>query len=270
MISGATANLPEERVGDLDASNKYRNVDDLSDDDEEAMDISSSDSEAPSRKRARTNNKDAAGDSVPKWSNPDPYTALPCPDESQRKKKDVVKLIRKARLEEAKPAAATEAEDFISFLSDEEESEDSEDSDDEVPPPPEELPPPPPTSAPPAAPPTASTDFPAPPPAAAPAAPPSMPSVLRPSNSLSAVPSSLPPKPDQSGPLGSRKRSVDDVIKPPDYGQLRKVNMKAPKGEIMADWLPKGNEDPCPWATVDHSATSDMAFRYVFGAADAT
>lgn len=55
-------------------------------------------------------------DSMPRWSNPDPYTALPPPDESSRKKKDVVKLIRKARINpksSAKPEAPTD--DFISF-----------------------------------------------------------------------------------------------------------------------------------------------------------
>lgn len=237
LISGATSNLPEERVGDLDASNKYRDVEELSDDDELAMDISSSseksDTEGPSKKRARMDAGDVAADSAPKWSNPDPYTALPCPDESQRKKKDVVKLIRKARLEEAKPATATEAEDFISFLSDDE--EESENSPDEAPPPPpKELPPPP---------------------------PPDAPTGPRTSNALPPGPSSLPPKPDRSGPLGSRKRTADDVIKPPDYEIQKKPSMKPAKGMLVASWMQKANEEPCPWATVDHSATSDMAFR---------
>jgi non-canonical poly(A) RNA polymerase PAPD5/7 len=72
--------------------------------------------EQPSKK-ARTVRKAADGDSVPKWSNPDPYTALPPPDESQRKKKDVVKLIRKARVETnaGSTAKVDPADDFISF-----------------------------------------------------------------------------------------------------------------------------------------------------------
>jgi non-canonical poly(A) RNA polymerase PAPD5/7 len=76
-------------------------------------------------KKARTVTKAADGDSVPKWSNPDPYTALPPPDESQRKKKDVVKLIRKARVETnaGSTAKVDPADDFISFdFGDEEEA----------------------------------------------------------------------------------------------------------------------------------------------------
>ena len=41
----------------------------------------------------------------PRWSNPEYFTALPPPDDSTRKKKDVVKLIRKARV------ALTETDD---------------------------------------------------------------------------------------------------------------------------------------------------------------
>lgn len=59
------------------------------------------------------------GTSLPKWSNPEYYTALPPPDESQRKKKDVVKLIRKARVAIGKNTASANQvvanDDFISF-----------------------------------------------------------------------------------------------------------------------------------------------------------
>ncbi|RSL94988.1 hypothetical protein CDV31_014086 [Fusarium ambrosium] len=30
---------------------------------------------------------------------------------------------------------------------------------------------------------------------------------------------------------------------------------------LLSNWQPKSSEDRCPWATVDHSATTDMAFR---------
>ncbi|RSL94987.1 hypothetical protein CDV31_014085 [Fusarium ambrosium] len=137
IVSGATANLPEERLGEEGAA-KFRSIDELSDDDELEMDISDSEeTEGPSKKRAKTGDDSASGDAAPKWSNPDPYTALPCPDESTRKKRDMVKLIRKARVEDetaAKLAASTEAEDFISFDLTEDES--SEDEVVEVPPPP--------------------------------------------------------------------------------------------------------------------------------------
>ena len=57
--------------------------------------------------------------SVPKWSNPDPYTVLPPADDSQRKKRDVLKLIRKARItNDAENQVRSEVaanNDFISF-----------------------------------------------------------------------------------------------------------------------------------------------------------
>lgn len=56
---------------------------------------------------------------APKWSNPDPYTALPPPSEQTNKRIDVVKLIRKARLDNAAKAnendAVKENSDFISL-----------------------------------------------------------------------------------------------------------------------------------------------------------
>ncbi|KAK5995343.1 Poly(A) RNA polymerase protein 2 [Cladobotryum mycophilum] len=237
LISGLPTNLPDEHLHDGEGA-KFRDLNELSDDDELEMDISSqSESEEPSKKRTRTAAVDESADLAPKWSNPDPYTALPCPDDSLRKKRDVVKLIRKARLEDAgKPGDPTEAENFLSF----DLSENEEDSDDdvvEVPKPPSELPPPLPPGPP----------------------PPSGPSSDR------HRPSSLPSKPevtrDQSGPLGSRKRTIDDEIKPPDYGQLKKVNMSAPRGLLVPEWETKRGEEPCPWATVDHSATTNLAFR---------
>ncbi len=66
----------------------------------------------------------------PKWSNPDPYTALPPPDETQVKRPDFVKLIRKARVSAtaAEPLiggdAVTTNDDFISFGADDDDFED--------------------------------------------------------------------------------------------------------------------------------------------------
>ncbi|KAF7561632.1 hypothetical protein G7046_g2524 [Stylonectria norvegica] len=258
LISGATANLPEERLGDGgDGVAKFRDVDELSDDDELAMDISDSsiksDTEGPSRKRARTIAAETdSGDAAPKWSNPDPYTALPCPDDSLRKKRDVVKLIRKARVEDSvvKPVAPPDAEDFISF----DLSDDGGDIVDNIPEPPSE-PPPPPSPPPPPPPPTA--------PLGAPTGPQS--ATVRQGNAPRDRPSVTQdqpfPPPDRNGPLGSRKRTANDEIKPPDYGQLKKVSMKPVKGMLVPQWQVKADEEPRPWATVDHSATTSMAFR---------
>ncbi|KAK0388073.1 hypothetical protein NLU13_4317 [Sarocladium strictum] len=246
LLTGATLNIGETTLTDGGAA-KFRNIEDLSDDDELEMEISSrsSDSDSdnpdePSKKRART---EAAPDAsaVPKWSNPDPYTALPPPDETSKKKKNFVELIRKARVEEeeAKAASTAKPENFISFDLSEDEDEDQATQADgsRKPSPPYEPPPPLP---------------PGPAPASLPPRPPTGPRDSTASNGHL--------EPDRTGPLGSRKRTADDEIKPPDY-QIKKTNMKASKGTVSPQWMPKKNEEPCPWAIVDHSATRDMAFR---------
>ena len=115
----------EQHLGVSSGPNKFRNIGDMSDDEEAAMDFDSdySDGEAVDTtklKMARKqSNAPADGNSVPKWSNPDPYTALPPPDETTGKRLDVVKLIRKAKIEAAEKADASNAvaanDDFISF-----------------------------------------------------------------------------------------------------------------------------------------------------------
>ncbi|KAL2807868.1 hypothetical protein BJX63DRAFT_56787 [Aspergillus granulosus] len=115
---------------------KFARLENLSDSEEAEMDVSSDDDQEahPRKKRASESKTVSSAASIaiaaptPKWSNPDPYTALPPPDESQNKKVDVVKLIRKARLANATKATPTDAvvsnEDFISLagLVDEESS----------------------------------------------------------------------------------------------------------------------------------------------------
>ena len=132
-------------VGQAGAS-KFMPAEDVSDSDEEQMDESDSDmaqsdtSNAPqvdgqeieerveplAKRRALNARSHNAPDgaSEPKWSNPDPYTVLPPVDDSQRKRKDVVKLIRKARKEAEVTAAERNQvaanDDFISFGMDDE------------------------------------------------------------------------------------------------------------------------------------------------------
>lgn len=114
--SGVAGGLIQDFVKDKNAGTTYRNLDDLSDNDEAEMDISGdekNDEGAPPRKRARFA---AKGADEPKWSNPDPYTVLPPTDTTGVKKKDVVQLIRKARVQGEKAAALTsgDTEEFIS------------------------------------------------------------------------------------------------------------------------------------------------------------
>lgn len=139
-------NSTEQMLG-VTVGQKFMAAEDISDSDEEEMDESDSDEgqndsnkvdfvdtllstedgqaaeeshEPAAKRRALTsifqNARDGA--SEPKWSNPDPYTVLPPVDE-QRKRKDVVKLIRKARKEAENTAAELNQvaanDDFISF-----------------------------------------------------------------------------------------------------------------------------------------------------------
>lgn len=115
---------------------KYAPVSGLSDSEETDMDVSDDDNNGshPRKKRAldssSANNTTAAAP-APKWSNPDPYTVLPPPDESQSKKVDVVKMIRKSRVTngpaQPKTDAVTSNEDFISLgnMGGEEEDDDN-------------------------------------------------------------------------------------------------------------------------------------------------
>lgn len=91
------------------------------------MDNSDSEDDHPRAKRARVHSPEPTQeDAKPKWSNPDPYWALPPPDESQTKKKDVVKLIRKAKVDAAKAEAkSADSSDFISLNFDDGEGKNS-------------------------------------------------------------------------------------------------------------------------------------------------
>ncbi|PYH93498.1 topoisomerase family protein TRF4 [Aspergillus ellipticus CBS 707.79] len=107
---------------------KFARIENLSDSEEADMDVSSEDEDEaahPRKKRAVDPNGSgtataAPAPPAPKWSNPDPYTVLPPPDETQSKRVDVVKLIRKARVAATAAQSAQEDpvksnEDFISL-----------------------------------------------------------------------------------------------------------------------------------------------------------
>ncbi|KAJ9636009.1 hypothetical protein H2204_005506 [Knufia peltigerae] len=102
---------------DPNADLKFRNVEELTDSEEEAMAVSDNDEPSRSTKRARLQGDDPTPESAnPRWSNPDPYTALPPPSEAAAKRTDVVKLIRKARIDaNLRAEAASDQADFISF-----------------------------------------------------------------------------------------------------------------------------------------------------------
>ncbi|KAI1110413.1 hypothetical protein F5Y14DRAFT_362320 [Nemania sp. NC0429] len=279
LLSKKFDDQPELMLGDTAVRATYRDVDELSDSDEVDMDISDNgddDSNALGRpaKRVRTEASDA-----PKWSNPDPYTALPPPETTR--KKDVVQLIRKARVEaEAKkPAISTEAADFISCDFSEDDTANhagAQIAESRRPDTAAHMPDRPARSH--AA---SSTLPPRPPPSTAKQASARSESsagahATEPSPRLNASPSnharrdnktSTPVDLTPSASLGNRKRTIDDEIKmpiKPPHAPLKKVNRMASAGTIDEIWKPKPGEDPCPWVVEDHSGVPNMGTRLHF------
>lgn len=128
LLSSQRETTPEPLIApaaqDEKPGQKFAPISNLSDSEEAEMDLGSDDDNQEARPRKRralgTDSAPAPPPPAPKWSNPDPYTVLPPPDESQSKKVDVVKLIRKARVAEnttqpVKTDPVTSNEDFISF-----------------------------------------------------------------------------------------------------------------------------------------------------------
>ncbi|EEQ92121.1 DNA polymerase sigma subunit [Blastomyces dermatitidis ER-3] len=101
---------------------KFMSLEDLTDSDEAEMEVSSADEGSqPPRKKQVTESSAGPVANAPRWSNPDPYTVLLPSDENPVKRKDFVKLIRKARIQstpQPKPDehnAVVLNDDFISF-----------------------------------------------------------------------------------------------------------------------------------------------------------
>lgn len=115
---------PERLDGMVEGASKFKVVDDIEDVESVPSPVEEEEqqttAEGPSKKRTRTETLAADADSKPKWSNPDPYTVLPPVDDSRAKAKDVLQLIRKAKLSAEQAAddsanAVTRNADFISF-----------------------------------------------------------------------------------------------------------------------------------------------------------
>ncbi|EON64657.1 hypothetical protein W97_03890 [Coniosporium apollinis CBS 100218] len=257
-----------EQLDGMNSNNtaRFMALDDVSDSEAE-MELESSDEEGlvegRSSKKARTTAA-SDGDAVPKWSNPDPYTVLPPPDESQAKKKDVVKLIRKAKVAALDEAAARNAvaenADFISFNFDDEPihhdaSEASEDDErptngtaeqskfshlDNLHPQRFERP----DTIDISSLDTATTAL---------------------QNSITVklppvAPLDVWPPPDVNSAVGMTMPPRDDnnTAAAPQNSKKRKRGPQLPTGGVMADWLPRSMETATPWCSVDHSKTESM------------
>lgn len=246
---------PTEDFADTQNGVTYRALDQLSDSDEADMDISDdeNDSAQPTAKRARTSANSASADEAPKWSNPDPYTALPPEQDQDKKKKDVVQLIRKARVEPAKSARTSLLADDEDFIRCDSGSEDDGDEEEFIDPLTYSR--------------QRSKNQEAPQPTAAAQATSASGSV---SGKAPAVPASSKalkridfdmdvPK---SSDLGSRKRTHDDVLKLPAHSQLKSAPKRPCGGSIVSDWRLKKGENHSPWVTSANSG-AQVNVRYV-------
>lgn len=254
---------------DRNGQGKFILAEDVSDSDEQDMDVDSPPgspnvaatesaqdpqddaNEPPRKKRIAEQDVPSAIDEAakPKWSNPDPYTVLPPPDESRRKKKDVVKLIRKARKAaiQAPTGDSTVAtgENFIAltFEDDDVEADPDADLSDET--------------------------------RRVQAKAPSGPRASRPQDRVEAegddrrLPkdnANLPyqavevwPPPNVDEALGNRKRTHDDLIKDKPGKIVTRGAPKEADGSVLPEWKAlKGGV--IPWGGMDHSQTVNMGF----------
>ncbi|KAI9778867.1 MAG: hypothetical protein M1839_007830 [Geoglossum umbratile] len=255
--------------------------------------------EPPRKKHAKAANgvQQVSDVSLPKWSNPDPYTVLPPTEEIPRKKKDVVKLIRKARLlpkKEEPNDSIVDNDDFISFNFDDEQQQPGSESPHGhggkeavagAPTGPrsshidrfshrehlrqQHTQPGAPglagnaltsTSLPPHYPPTINaSNYPLP---------------ARPipvsrfsggrgvsgSSSRPAISADTWPPPDTAAALGNRKRTHDDRVK--GESSRRERRRPSPDGDIIPKWVPRAGSNPMPWCgEIDHSGTEDFGLR---------
>ncbi|KAB8437368.1 hypothetical protein FH972_025048 [Carpinus fangiana] len=240
--------------------------------------------EPPYKKMATASSARADGTSVPKWSNPDPYTALPPPEESTGVRTDVVELIRKARSDAAKEKlSAGDGEDFISFDLDNGEPSSESESNHEL----SVVAPRGPKSqerfshldrlhpnrfAPGTDSISYSADVVGPP-------PPPPPELETTSQGLKAAKSALngapidvwpPPPPPPTEPKTqsklSRKRGHDLVVDQFDINDDMRNGAKprpkrkfvTPGFELDSKWLARPSENATPWCTVDHSDTESV------------
>jgi non-canonical poly(A) RNA polymerase PAPD5/7 len=221
----------------------YLNVDDLSDSDEQSMDESEAEGDASTEAAAGEDTKrvklasDAqnSNDDAPKWSNAELYTALPpVEDATERKRRDVVKLIRKARVMAAKdkaPVKPLEGDDFISFGFEDDEEQEAE----------EAKPYPPLPSAP--LMPQQNTPLPV--------------DTSASENHLAgkeSVASRL-----EKGP--KRKYEEADLGGPLNVPRQKMGRTMTTNGEILADWEERPDLNPTPWIGRDHRQTENCGFR---------
>ncbi|KKY21224.1 putative topoisomerase family protein [Diplodia seriata] len=273
ILRSTREKTPERLDGMGEGKAKFISLSDISDSEGE-MDLesdgeASADAERPPAKRVKPATQENAddGDERPRWSNPDPYTALPPPDETHTKRRDFVKLIRKAKVageddgSSANPVAKND--DFISLNFDDDEDQQESDNDgggqlgsnsfshlDNLHPDRKSVASDGPTK------PAFNAASLGPPPGLAGLPP-------RPlANSLDTWPPPPPPQAPTGPKALKRGRQADDDDEleslPPPKGKKRK--REAIDGGIIDDWRPRHASSPTPWCREDHSSSESMGF----------
>lgn len=116
LLTHVPSSIETPVLSENHASNKFRDVENLTDSEEEEMSEDDVSEDNTRLKKRRIATDDVAKEPIAKWSNPDPYTALPPAPDSEHKRVDVVRLIRKARTEAgSQQATIANQADFISF-----------------------------------------------------------------------------------------------------------------------------------------------------------
>ncbi|KAI7627811.1 hypothetical protein KC346_g560 [Hortaea werneckii] len=252
---GGMNNNGQERFVEVESSSE-------DDDKHSIVDLTNSDA-GDERRNKRVKTEAAPPAEAPKWSNPDPYTALPPPESLGAPKKDIVQVIRKAKNDAAPKAESDNTTkqnaDFISLNFDDDDDDQDMDDDDSVQ---ENMPP-----------------------SNAPKAPSGL--SHRPSFHAS-LPSEPPPPPKTSslpangkrGPVARSAEGTDSPPSPPPgfvmptdeelmdqytgggKGKKRKqINTKPPTAfDIVEEWEWTGG-DSTPWCRVDHSRTANTGLR---------
>ena len=240
---------------------------DAGSEDGEVIDLTNdTDSESDSarrHKRVKTDAPPPAETAAPKWSNAEYLTALPPPESLGAPKKDIVQVIRKAKVESAQKDESSnplkDNADFISLTLDEDfDSGNMNDSD------------------------SASDDM-------ALRDAPSGPASMQPdgkkglmsrkeqkeqvTNKLAALQShKLPYSTKMNDDIGPPPRPPHGLILPTDKelvsqysegakGKKRKhEKISQDRGDVLPEWQDNGS-NPTPWCTVDHSRTADTGLR---------
>jgi len=121
---------PSNEQSDVEMAGKMKSL--PIDSTNEVIDLSpDSDDDHPRAKRAKLAvNTDSSLLERPKWSNPDPYTSLPPTTDGNGNKKDVVEMIRKAKVHNMENNSKdTAADEFISLNFDDEQEDDGQNFD---------------------------------------------------------------------------------------------------------------------------------------------